>query len=149
MSLELINSVPEKEITSPNGALTAYLRLSERVPWENALATLFLDNLPFGNRRFGLSAIWSPCSRYFAISEWLQEDPAYDPDFQLILVDVARRRECIIDRVTSGFIDPVFIHNGMLKYSIMTHAMKERAVDHRNINSITSWRPVSETVSTG
>ncbi len=147
MPRERFNPIPEKKILSPNGSLVARLRHRGGSPWEQAYAVLALDDLPFGDRRFGWNAIWSPCSRYFAISEWRHTDAMYGPDSQLVLIDVSRRRECIIERAEGGFIDPVFINNGLLKYSIMTHTMTERAVDHQRVDDITSWRPVSHSLS--
>lgn len=143
MTPSRFGSVPHKEVRAPNGSVAAVLRHSGTAPWENAFASLSLDDLPFGDRRFGWNAVWSSCSRYLAITEWRHTDPACGPDSQLLLVDVQRRRECVIDRAEGGFIDPVYINDGMVKYSFMTPAMTERAVDHRRIDDMVSWRPVS------
>ncbi len=137
------SSVPEKEIRSPNSVLVATLRRAGSAPREYAFATLSLDGLPFGDRRFGWNAVWSSCSRYFAVTEWRHTDPAFGPDSQLLLVDVQRRRECIIERAGGGFIDPVYINDGTVKFSFMNVAMTEQAVDHRRIDDVLSWRAVA------
>ncbi|MDA8100587.1 MAG: hypothetical protein M0042_13300 [Nitrospiraceae bacterium] len=127
--------------------MVAKLRHSGSAPWEEAYAVLLLDELPFGARRFGWRAIWSPCSRYFAISEWRHAGETFGPDAQLVLIDVVRRRECIIERAEGGFIDPVFINDGVLKYSMITQTMAERIVGYRKIEDLSFWRTVSESQS--
>ena len=146
MPRHAFSAVPEKNIPSPCGKLVARLRHSGGMPWEQAYAKLALDDLPFGARTFGWNAVWSPCSRYFAISEWRHADAFYGPDSQLVLIDVARRRECIVERAEGGFVDPLFISDGVLKYSMITPVMTERAAAYQKLQDITSWRPVSETL---
>ena len=143
LSSEPALPVPGKKIASPDATFVAFLRHSGDLPWGTPYTSLSLDGLPFGARRFGWNAVWSPCSRFFAISEWgyAQEDER--PDSYLVLIDVSRRRQCFIERVERGCIDPVFINDGLLKYSMMLPAVMERAVGYQNVNDITSWHPVS------
>ncbi len=144
MAHDPAGSIREMTIVSPKGDLIARLRHSGDPYRETDYARLSLDGLPFGDRRFGWNAIWSPCSRYFAISEWSNAGFVHRQDTQLVLIDVSRRRECIIERAEGGCIDPVFINDGILKYSVMTSIMTDRAAGYQTIHDITSWRPVSE-----
>ena len=106
-------------------------------------ASLALQGLSFGARIFGWQGAWSPCSRYFAITEWLRVDTVHSPDMQLLVIDVRESRECVVEHVTCGFIEPMYIHDDAIKYNKIAMGMDERAVVHRPISELDGWRPLS------
>ncbi|MEM9996838.1 MAG: hypothetical protein AAF809_03980, partial [Bacteroidota bacterium] len=72
-------------------------------------AHLSLNSLPFGERMFGWELAWSRNSRYFSIMEWRSTEYGKGPDIHLLLVDLERGEECVVERAEGGFIDPVKI----------------------------------------
>lgn len=140
---------PTKRIVSPNKRHEAALAPAISASWEQSSATLILADLPFGPRKFRWHGIWSPCSRYFAISEWRSSDYHSGPDMHLLVIDVENGRECLVVRADECFVDPVYFHDGEVKYSIITTRMTERAARFQRYDSLTGWRPVAETLPEG
>lgn len=48
-----------------------------------------------------------------------------------------------MERVTCGFIEPMYIHDDTIKYNKIAKGMDERAVLHRRIGELDGWRPLS------
>jgi hypothetical protein len=61
----------------------------------------------------------------------------------LLVIDVARGHECMFARAREGFVDPIYIHDGAVKYSMITAAMVDRCIDRHRLDALTAWRPVS------
>ena len=101
-----------------------------------------LRDLSFGERIFGWNGVWSSCSRYFAITEWLRIDTAQFPDMQLVVIDVQDGRECVVEHVSCGFVEPMYFHDDAVKYNKIAQGMNERAVIERRIGELSGWRPV-------
>lgn len=139
-----MNLVPVKLFRSPCQHFEARLSPAAGSAWDASHASLALQDLSFGARVFGWQGIWSPCSRYFAITEWLSVDTAHSPDMQLLIIDVREGRECVVEHVACGFIEPMYIQNDAIKYSKIAKGMDERAVLHRQIGELDGWRPLSE-----
>ncbi len=137
-------TAPPKNIPSPDRSLAArLLPAGSSRSWEPAYASLELAGLDFGPRMFGWQGIWSSCSRYFAVMEWRHADFAQGPDMHLLVVDVALGRECVIERVRNGFVEPMYISGGVLRYNKMEHGISERIVRDRSITEVNAWRPVA------
>jgi hypothetical protein len=111
--------------------------------WDVSRASLVLHDLSFGARIFGWQGAWSPCSRYFAITEWLRVDTDHGPDMQLLVIDVREGRECVVEHVTRGFIEPMFFRDDAIKYSMIAKGMDERIALHRQMGELDAWRPLS------
>ncbi len=138
--------IPTKTIASPDKRLEARFYPDEGVSWELSSASLELADLPFGSRRFRWHGIWSPCSRYFAISEWRSANYDEGPNMHLLVIDMVKRRECIVVHTGEGFVDPMYVHNGEVKYSIITSRMPERTARFQRIDALTGWRKVEDTL---
>ena len=135
-----MTSVPTKRILSHCRKHEARLSPSEGSLWDSSHANLSLHDLPFGSRLFGWHGVWSPCSRYFAVSEWRSAE--HGPDMLLLVIDIAEKRECVIARAAGGFVEPMGIGDGAVKYSIITSGMFERSMRYRLLDELTGWRPV-------
>jgi len=135
--------VTDKLIPSPCRRYEARLSPSEGSVWDCSHALLRLHDLSFGSRIFGWHGIWSSCSRYFAVTEWLHVDTAYCPDMQLVIVDVLTGNECIVEQVKCGFVEPMSFHEDALKYNKIGRGMTARTVEHRRIKELIDWKPVS------
>jgi len=135
--------VPEKTIPSPCRRYEARLSPSAGSIWDCSHALLTLQDMVFGSRIFGWHGIWSPCSRYFAVTEWLDVNTTHCPDMQLVIVDVLAGKECIVEQVTCGFVEPMYFEDEALKYNKIGRGMDARTVEHRRIEELTGWRPVS------
>jgi len=136
--------VSSKQLLSPCQRFEARLSPAAGSTWDVSHASLTLQDLSFGARIFGWQGAWSPCSRYFAITEWLRVDTANSPDMQLLVIDVQEGRECVVEHVTCGFIEPMYIHDDAIKYSKIAKGMDERAVLHRRLGELDGWRPLSD-----
>lgn len=146
MTDAIMKRTPNKTIASPDKRHDARLYPEEGASWEMSSASVELAGLSFGSRRFRWHGIWSPCSRYFAISEWRSSDYDQGPDMHLLVIDVAKSSECVVIRAEEGFVDPVYIHDGELKYSIITSRMLERGARFQRIDALTGWRKVAGTL---
>ncbi|NTW67444.1 MAG: hypothetical protein HGB21_14245 [Nitrospirae bacterium] len=138
-----MKSISEKLVQSPCRRFKARLSPSAGSSWDCSHAMLALQDLYFGSRVFGWHGIWSPCSRYFAITEWLDVDTSHCPDMQLVIIDVDAGKECFVEQVKCGFVEPMSFHDDTLKYNKIGKGMDARTVEHRRISELTGWRPVS------
>ena len=133
----------DKLIPSPCRRYEARLSPSAGSIWDRSHAMLTLHDLFFGSRIFGWHGVWSPCSGYFAVSEWLHVDTLHCPVMQLVIIDVRAGKECIVEQVKGGFIEPMSFHDDVLKYNKIEEGMDERTVEHRRVGELTGWRPAS------
>jgi hypothetical protein len=135
-----MSPVSDKKIASPDQRYEARLAPAAGSAWDLSHASLALHGLSFGARVFGWNGVWSPCSRYFAITEWLRIDTAHCPDMRLLVIDVLGRKECVVDHVACGFIEPMYFHDEAIKYNKIEKGMDERAVVRRKIAELGEWR---------
>ena len=134
--------ITDKKISSPDKRLEACLAPTDGSIWDLSHASLALRDLSFQARIFGWNGVWSSCSRYFAITEWLRIDTAHCPDMQLVIIDVQDGKECVVEHVSCGFVEPMYFHDDAVKYKKIEKGMNERAVVQRRIGELDGWRPV-------
>jgi hypothetical protein len=132
-----------KRITSPNGCFEAEFSSPGDDPLELNGAALSLSGLPFGTRTFDWHGVWSPCSRYFAVTEFRTADSAQGPDMHLVVIDVSAGQECVVERAERGFVEPISIRDGRIRYNKVTHDTRERVPGERTIAESVGWRDVS------
>jgi len=137
-----MSPITDKKIPSPDKRLEARLAPTDGSVWDLSHASLALRDLSFDARIFGWNGVWSSCSRYFAITEWLRIDTAHCPDMQLVVIDVQNGRECVVEHVLCGFVEPLYFHDDAVKYNKIAKGMKERAVIQRRIGELADWQPV-------
>jgi len=137
-----MSPLTDKKISSPDKRMEARLAPAAGSAWDLSHASLALCGLSFGARIFGWNGVWSSCSRYFAITEWLRIDTAHSPDMQLVVIDAQNGRECVVEHVLCGFVEPMYFHDGAVKYNKITKGMNERVVIQRRIGELADWRPV-------
>lgn len=136
--------LPVKKITSPDGRSTALLTpAAGGSPWEITYATLELAGLSFGCRMFGWRGIWSTCSRYFAVTEWRHDGPSSGPHMELVIIDVAEKKEGVLDRSEDGFVEPLRFDEGTIRYGMITMSMRDRGLTERSLADVPVWQPVS------
>lgn len=136
-------TVPDKRISSPDKRHEACLAPAAGSAWDLSHALLTLRTLSFEARTFGWNGVWSSCSRYFAISEWLSSDAAApSPDMQLVVIDVEKGRECVVEHVSCGFVEPMYFQDNAVKYNKIAKGMDERAVMRRRIGELDGWQSV-------
>ena len=137
-----MNPLTDKKISSPDNRLEARLVPTDGSFWDLSHASLALHDLSFEARIFGWNGVWSPCSRYFAITEWLRIDTAHCPDMQLLIIDVPNGRECVVEHVACGFVEPMYFHDDTVKYNKIAKGMEGRTVVQRRIGELAGWQPV-------
>ena len=137
-----MNPLTDKKIASPDNRLEARLAPTGGSVWDLSHASLALRDLSFEARIFGWNGVWSSCSRYFAINEWLRIDTAHCPDMQLVIIDVQDGRECVVEHVSCGFVEAMSFHDDAVKYNKIAKGMDERAVIQRRIDELAGWQPV-------
>ena len=91
---------------------------------DHAYYSLSIGGFPhsFVDRFFGKACLWSPESRFLAVQEWKEIDEAGTPKFyQLLIIDVLARRECIIANVegAKGNILPESFIGESLMYTVI------------------------------
>ena len=102
--------------TSPDNKHQAVLGYLSEIRFGPAYYSLAMDEIRFGERVFGNSFLWSSDSRYFAIQEWGTVREGEGPQTHLLLIDLDRRRECVLSRAEKGFIAPKKFENDKLIY---------------------------------
>ncbi|MDA8100932.1 MAG: hypothetical protein M0042_15045 [Nitrospiraceae bacterium] len=135
-------SIPVKLLHSPCQSFEARLAPETGSAWDISHASLALNGLSFGNRRFGWHGAWSSCSRYFMINEWLNVHTARCPDMQLLVIDVHEGKESIVEKVSSGFIEPMGFRDEEIKYCKIASGIGNRSVHHLPVSALTEWRVV-------
>jgi len=105
-------------------------------------ALLRMNGFLFGVRHFDWQGVWSPCSRYFAIMEWTSDTTPKIPAACLVLIDLHQERECTIDCVESGFVEPLRIHQNMLRYVKIDLKENTRRVLEQFIGTPRDWTAV-------
>lgn len=76
------------------------------IPFGPEYYSLAVDGISFGERIFGYSCLWSPDSRFFAIQEWMTNDPKRGPQTRLLLIDVREKAEAAVCSAETGFVEP-------------------------------------------
>ena len=133
----------KKKIASPNGLIEAELSPASDDLLHLNGASLSLSGLPFGTRKFGWHGVWSSCSRYFAVTEFQNTECADGPDMHLVVIDVSRGQECVIERAECGFVEPISIRDGRVRYNKFTHDSPERIAREHKLAESAVWKAVS------
>lgn len=133
-----------KSITSPDNRREARLLPAGRGPWDETHARLVLADRSFGSRIFGWHGVWSPCSRYFAITEWRRAEVVPCSDMHLLVIDVQEGRQCVVERVECGFVEPMSFHKNEIRYNKIAKGMDERSVVHLPVEKLTDWKPLAD-----
>jgi len=125
---------------SPDGAHTALLLYAGEIRFGPTVYKVELDGRLLRrhilwSRNFGEACLWSPDSRYVALSEWRHLSETLGPDTELIVIDVAARRECAPDRAHGGFAQPVRFCGSRLSYTKTFYkADGKTQVEHNEID---------------
>ncbi len=134
----------KRRIPSPDGSFEAKLRADGRMEWSSMRARLSLAGLSLSDRMFGWRGVWSPCSRYFAIMEWRLKGSLALPEARLVLMQPGAARECVIDQVRSGFVEPLRLYGGAVRYIRVDMTRGEQTVQERAIGAVAFWTPVRD-----
>jgi hypothetical protein len=102
-----MSTFTDKRIASPDKRYEVRLTPAAGLAWDQSHAVLALHDLAFHGRVFGWNGVWSSNSRYFAITEWLRIDTVHCPDMQLVIIDAQGGRECVVEQVLCGFVEPI------------------------------------------
>jgi len=102
---------------SPENEHRAILEYAGEVRFGPVYYLLTVDEISFRERIFGGSYLWSPDSRFFAIQEWETTNEAGGPQTKLLLIDLQKKRECVLSRAERGFIIPRKFEGKRLLYS--------------------------------
>ncbi len=102
---------------SPDNLHKAVFEYVNEIRFGPAFYRLKVDDISFGRRVFGVSFLWSPDSRFFAVQEWESTNEETGPKTQLLLIDLEVRRECVLSRADQGFIVPKQFESGKLIYT--------------------------------
>jgi hypothetical protein len=92
---------------SPDGTHVVEFAMGCEVQMSVPFYYLCLDGRWFGERIFGGECVWSADSEYFAVDEWLSTDRRVGPDTQLLIVNVATDKACVLGRTRGGFVHPM------------------------------------------
>jgi|ERR671918_290710 hypothetical protein len=103
--------------TSPDNKHNAVLEYLNEIRFGPPYYSLMIGEVPFGERIFGGSYLWSPDSRFFAIQEWKTTSEGRGPHTHLLLIDLEMNRECVLSRAEKGFITPKKFEHSKLIYT--------------------------------
>jgi hypothetical protein len=101
---------------SPDGQHTAHFVVGGEIRFGPLYFSLAVDDYSFGQRIFGDVHLWSPASPLLAVQEWLTIDYSEGPITTLVLIDLKRRREATLVRVTKGFVVPQAFEGSRIVY---------------------------------
>ncbi len=148
----MINEITTpKPLGSPDGTHTAKFLYAGEIRFGPPYYTVELDGLLLRKqllrkRYFGVTYSWSPDSCYLALSEWLSRSESRGPETQVVVIDIPNRRECVVDRMSDGFAEPVSFEGNTLFYTETRYNSERKAhADSRRVNLSTwrGWRKVS------
>jgi hypothetical protein len=103
--------------TSPDHKYNAVLEYLSEIRFGPPYYSLLVSEIPFGERIFGNSYVWSSDSRFFPIQEWETTSEGRGPHTRLLLIDIENKRECILSRAEKGFIIPKKFEHSKLIYT--------------------------------
>lgn len=128
---------------SPDGEHLALLEIVGELRFGPRFFSLKVNDLFFGGRIFGEHYLWSGDSRFFAIQEWKTSDQAGVPVTELLLIDVAGKRECPLSGATGGWIAPKRFEDGKLVYTKTFHDGGGRIVEYEiEFLGLERWKPL-------
>ena len=128
---------------SPDAQHTAHLLVAGEIRFGPLYFSLAVDDFSFGERIFGDAHLWSPASNVLAVQEWLTTDYGEGPITTLVLIDLDRRREATLVRVTKGFVVPEAFADSKIVYR---KEFGGQATDQHfdlEIAEIKEWRPLA------
>jgi len=129
----------DRRIPSPDGRFEALLHAMGPTPRVFMRAGLSLAGLSFRDRAFACQGVWSPCSRYFSIMEWCHDGALAMPVSRLLLIDLQGKKECAVDRIESGLVEPLRLYDGKVRYVRIDLRAKAKRIIERPIGGSVIW----------
>ena len=106
-----------RAVESPDRKHVAVLSYISEIRYGPPYFSLSVDGVSFGVRIFGDVHLWSGDSRFFAVQEWMTTDYQAGPVTQLLLIDVAERRERPLAVANQGWVIPERFEGDRLIYT--------------------------------
>lgn len=128
---------------APDGQHTAHFVVGGEIRFGPLYFSLSVDDYSFGQRIFGDVHLWSPTSQLLAVQEWLTIDYSAGPITTLVLIDLERRREATLVRVTKGFVVPEAFEELRIVYRKEFGGQASDQHFDQDIAEINEWRPLS------
>ncbi|HVG19398.1 MAG TPA: hypothetical protein VNI02_10115 [Blastocatellia bacterium] len=107
----------KRAVESPDRKHVAVLSYIDEIRYGPSYFSLSVDGVSFGVRIFGDVHLWSGDSRFFAVQEWMTTDYRAGPVTQLLLIDVAERRERPLAVANQGWVIPERFEGDRLIYT--------------------------------
>lgn len=128
---------------SPDGQHTAHFVVGGEIRFGPLYFSLAVDDYSFGGRIFGDAHLWSPSSPLLAVQEWLTIDYSEGPITALVLIDIERRREATLVRVTKGFVVPQAFEESRIVYRKEFGGQASDQHFDQEIARIKEWSPLA------
>lgn len=128
---------------SPDGQHTAHFVVGGEIRFGPLYFSLSIDDYSFGPRIFGDAHLWSPTSQLLAVQEWLTIDYSVGPITTLLLIDLERRREATLVRVTKGFVVPESFEGSRIVYRKEFGGQAGDQHFDQDIAQIREWSPLT------
>jgi hypothetical protein len=104
-------------VASPDGKHVAIFCNIGEIRWGPPYFSLKVNDLSLGGRVFGSACLWSGDSRFLALQEWMTTDDRVGPVTQLVLVDVAGKKERPLAVANKGWVIPEKFEGDRLIYT--------------------------------
>jgi hypothetical protein len=135
--------VEKRRIPSPDGRYEIILRTDGQSAAEWPGSRLWVAGRAFIGRSFDWQGVWSPCSRYFAVMEWCSVNVQQMPEARLMVIDMEKSKECTLDRVEKGFVTPLRLYEGKVRYVRVDLSTKAREVLELPLDVSVPWTEVN------
>ena len=90
--------MPSRSLLSPNRKINGQLIEAEKIRFGPASFELRIEPYEFSGRRFIGPHLWSPQSRFLALTESLTMDYVDGPRTELLLIDFLDETECPLSK---------------------------------------------------
>lgn len=135
--------MPSKSLFSPNRKIRGKLVEAEKIRFGPPSFELRIEPYDFTGRRFVGPRLWSPQSRYLALTECLTGDFSSGPKTELLLIDFLDETECPLSKADC-FIEPIRFEHPLIIYDKKQRGRQSEREFEIEYTTLNRWRPLTK-----
>ena len=133
--------MPSKTLISPDRRISGQLVEAGKIRFGPAYYELRIAPYDFSGRCFLGPYVWSPQSRFLAVTESLTENYSDGPHTELLLIDFLDEKECPLSKA-QGFIVPLRFEHPLIIYEKQLRGRQSEREFEIEYPSLDRWRPL-------
>jgi hypothetical protein len=135
--------MPRKTLISPDRRITGQLVEAGKIRFGPPYYELQIAPYDFSGRWFLGPYVWSPQSRFLAITESLAESYSDGPHTELLLLDLLDEMECPLSKAP-GYIVPLRIEHPLVIYEKQFRGRRSGQEFEIEYPTLDRWRPLTK-----